>query len=232
MSRTDKYKKSLVGSEVDLIPFMNLLAILIPALLISTEYIKVATIAVSSPRIGPKAEAVEKTDEKPPLNLTLAVSSLGIYIASANNVLPGSEEQTAQTGPTIPKVNVKVYKGRNSQGRSVELMRIWTHNGKKYTMGTHLMEEEELNSRLENYKNSSGPLQITEELDHNYPLLNEKLQVIKKAFPDEKQVMLSSDPNILFTTIIRVMDTSRSFINDANEKEFLFPQVVLTAGVV
>lgn len=233
MARTDKYKKTGGSSEVDLLPFMNLLAILIPALMISTEYIKIATIDVSSPRIGPKSEAVEKTDEKPPLNLNIVASSLGLYIASANNTLPGAEEQAAD-GPTIPKVNVQVYKGMTN-GKQKELLRVWGHKGKKFTYGAKEISSEELNQKLANLKKSTGgAIQQSDELDYNYPVLREKLIVIKEAFKDAKgndQVIISADPNIKFTTMIRIMDTARSRVNDAGEKEWLFPQVVLSAGV-
>ncbi len=233
MARTDKYKKVVDQGEVDLVPFMNLLAILIPALMISTEYIKIATIAVASPRIGPKAEAVQKPDENPPLNLSIMLSSNGMYIASANNVLPGAEQgATAQPGPTIPKVNVTVYRARDVSGKVKELARVWNYKGKKFNLGVREIVQEDFSHRLELLKEQYGSVQMSEELDFNYPALNEKLQVIKKAFKDEKQVIISADPQIPFKTVIRIMDASRSFTNDAGEKEFLFPQVVLSAGVV
>lgn len=234
MARTDKYKKMGQGKEVDLIPFMNLLAILIPALMISTEYIKIATIGVSSPNVGPSQPTKNQVDpdEKPPLNLNVVASSNGFYIASKNNVLPGQEEQAAAGGPTVAKVSVKVYRG-NENGRSKEILRVWTHEGRKYVYGAQEISDAELAEKLSNYKASLGSLQESEAIDYNYPLLREKLIVIKDAFKDRKgsdQVIISADPNIGFTTVIRIMDTARTYTKD-DEKKQLFPQVILSAGV-
>jgi len=234
MGRTDKYKKMAQGKEVDLIPFMNLMAILIPALMISTEYIKIATIGVSSPNTGPSTPSKEvDPDEKPPLNLNVVASSNGFYIASKNNVLPGQEEQAATGGPTVAKVSVKVYKA-NEMGKNKEILRVWSYQGKKYVYGAQYIEDSELSTKLAGYKANYGSLQESEAIDYNYPQLQDKLVVIKEAFKDRKgndQVIISADPNIGFTTVIRIMDTARSRVNEADEKEWLFPQVVLSAGV-
>lgn len=232
--RTDKYKKVSIGQEVDLVPFMNLLAILIPALMVSTEYIKIAMIAVSSPRIGPSTPTTQEQPDKPPLNLTVAISSLGFYIASSNNVLPGAEDQAAQAGPTIPKATVKVYKAKGEDGRVKEIMRVWDYKGKKYILGAAEVPGDKLQEMVEGHKASKPSLQVTEEMDHNYPALKEKLVNIKKSFENEKQVIISAEPNTKYTTIVRVMDAARKYKKeDKDEKEEgLFPVVVLSAGVV
>jgi biopolymer transport protein ExbD len=234
MARTDKYKKVDTGKEVDLIPFMNLLAILIPALLISTEYIKIATIGVASPRIGPKSEVVENTDEKPPLNLNIVASSLGFYIASQNTVLPGMEE--GKVGPTIEKVQVEVYRA-NVKGRTKEVSRVWTYKGKKYIYGSKMLTPEEYTEHLNNLKDANGgTLQSSQEMDYDYPALHDKLIEIKKAVTDVKgndQVIVSADPDVQFTSIIRIMDAARYYAtdDDPGKKLDLFPKVVLSAGV-
>ena len=171
MSRLDKYKRLGKGKEVNLIPFMNLLAILIPVLLVSTQYIKIATIAVSSPPFNPDRRIIEKTPDPPPLNLSVMIGSLGFYIASSETVFPegrgNPEDGQARRGPTIPKIEV-----------------------------------------------------------------DEKLRKIKKAFEREKQVTVAADPDVAFTSVVRVMDAARNYIDDKGEKRSLFPQIVLSAGVV
>jgi len=232
--RTDRYKKLATGKDVDLVPFMNLLAILVPALLVSTEYIKIAMIAVSSPRIGPSTPTTQEQPEKPPLNLTVAISSLGFYIASASNVLPGAEDQAAQTGPTVPKVTVKVYKARMADGKIKEMMRVWDYNGDKYLLGVNKIEPAALDTKINDIKIMNPSLQVTEELDHNYPALKDKLVKIKKDFENEKQIIVSAEPNTDFTTIIRVMDASRKYKKEPTDEKdnLMFPIVVLSAGVV
>lgn len=231
MARTDKYKKGMAQADVDLIPFMNLLAILIPALMISTEYIKIATIGVSSPRIGPSTPVAEQTDEKPPLNLNIVASSLGFYIASQNTVLPGQEE--GKVGPTIEKVKVDVYRA-NVKGRTKVVSRVWTHKGKHYILGAKELTSEEYNDHLEMLRSTYGAIQQSQEMDYDYPALREKLVEIKKAVTDVKgndQVIVSADPDVNFTNVVRIMDASRFYFNDAGEKQDLFPRVVLSAGV-
>ena len=233
-NRTDKYKKVGIAKEVDLVPFMNLLAILIPALMVSTEYIKIAMIAVSSPRIGPASQTKQEQPEKPPLNLTVAISSLGFYIASSDNVLSGAEDQAAQTGPTIPKATVKVYKAKSEDGRVREVMRVWNHKGKKYILGAAEIPGDRLQEMIDAHKASKPSLQITEEMDHNYPALKEKLVNIKKSFENEKQIIISAESNTKYTTIVRVMDAARKYKKEKKDEQEdnLFPVVVLSAGVV
>jgi len=201
---------------------------------VSTEYINIAIIAVSSPRIGPSTPTTQQQPEKPPLNLTVAISSLGFYVASSSNVLPGAEDQAAQVGPTVPKVTVKVYKAREANGKMKEVMRLWDYNGKKYILGSNEIDAAALETKINDLRAMNPSLQITEELDHNYPALKEKLINIKKDFKEEKQIIVSAEPNTNFTTIIRVMDASRKYkVEPTDEKEeFLFPIVVLSAGVV
>ncbi|MCB0156235.1 MAG: biopolymer transporter ExbD, partial [Anaerolineae bacterium] len=90
--------------ELNLTPMMNLIAILIPALLVSTVFVEIAVVNVSAPAIGaPSADQEEKPPDKPPLNLTVTVTDKGYTVAGAGGVL-GEEEAAAGGGPTIPLV--------------------------------------------------------------------------------------------------------------------------------
>ena len=66
--RLNRYKKLAEGNDMNLIP-MNLIALLIPTLMISTEYLKIATIAVSSPQGGPKNTAPADPNDEEKENL-------------------------------------------------------------------------------------------------------------------------------------------------------------------
>lgn len=46
---------------------------------------------------------------------------------------------------------------------------------------------------------------------HNYKKLSEVLQQVKKSFPDKKDIVLLSTPEVDYQTLVAVMDTSRSF---------------------
>ena len=84
--------------ELNLIPMMNLISLLIPCLLISMVFIEIATINVAAPAIGSDAAAEPPKDkpEKPPLNLTITVTDKGYTVAGSGGVLGGSDKAGAE----------------------------------------------------------------------------------------------------------------------------------------
>lgn len=89
-------------NELNLIPIMNLIIILIPALLLSAAFVQFAVINVSAPQIGSNSNEKPPEDDKPPLNLTVAVTDKGFTVAGTGAVL-GGQEGTEEAGPTVPK---------------------------------------------------------------------------------------------------------------------------------
>lgn len=150
--------------DLNLIPIMNLIVILIPALLLTSQFVLLAVINVSAPQIG-SGVAQTKPPKHKPLNLTIAVTSKGFTIAGTGGVL-GDQQQNG--GPTIPKI------------------------GEKY----------------------------------DYKALTKKLSEIKDGVPDANKVIISADPDIQYSIIVKVMDASRT-----DNGKLLFPIVVLSAGI-
>lgn len=96
-----KHKARLEDAkDLDLVPIMNLVTILIPFLLMAAQFVHLAVIDSTLPAIGPPVETTEKPDE-PPLNLTVIVTDQGYTVAGATAVLP---PPTGEGGPTIPCV--------------------------------------------------------------------------------------------------------------------------------
>lgn len=62
--------------------------------------------------------------------------------------------------------------------------------------------------------------------DFDWPGLTTCLQQVKRTFPDETQVTLSADPEIVYENLVNAMDAVRY----AGEDE-LFPDILLSAGV-
>jgi biopolymer transport protein TolR len=60
----------------------------------------------------------------------------------------------------------------------------------------------------------------------NFPALTQCLVTVHGTFPDERQSILTADPNIEFNDIIHAMDAMRS---DGTTE--LFPEIMLSAGV-
>ena len=91
--------------ELNLVPIMNLVTILIPFLIMAAEFVQLAVIDSTLPAIGPP-QPVEDQPEKPPLNLSLALTEKGITVLGADAVLyPDGAPQLAEgeeRPPTIP----------------------------------------------------------------------------------------------------------------------------------
>lgn len=64
---------------------------------------------------------------------------------------------------------------------------------------------------------------------YDYKQLQECLSKIKKSFPDEQRVIIMSEPKIQYSVVINIMDHSRE--KDVGKND-LFPEVVLSAGVI
>jgi biopolymer transport protein ExbD len=86
--------------EPNLTPVMNLMVVLIPLLLSSAEFIKIAILELNlPPAAGPVQEALQKPQEKiRTLDWTVSITDEGFFISSALAVLrPDGGE-----GPSIP----------------------------------------------------------------------------------------------------------------------------------
>lgn len=81
--------------ELDLVPIMNMVTILIPFLLLSVQFVSIAVIDSTLPAIGKPTEATEEPDEEK-LNLSVLITGKGYTIAGANAVLGDGD------GPGIP----------------------------------------------------------------------------------------------------------------------------------
>ncbi|MDP6945920.1 MAG: biopolymer transporter ExbD [Myxococcota bacterium] len=86
-----------VDADLNLVPIMAILVILIPVLLYAFTFFEVRVQAVAAPRLGP-AKKTEKKDEdkEKPLNLTVLVTKDGFAIKQQAELMEGEE-------PPIPK---------------------------------------------------------------------------------------------------------------------------------
>ena len=103
-------RRDTEAQELNLVPIMNLVTILIPFLLMAAEFVQLAVIDSTLPAIGPP-QPQEEEPEKPPLNLSLAVTGMGITVLGADAVLnpegagaPAApvEGEAAERPPTVP----------------------------------------------------------------------------------------------------------------------------------
>jgi biopolymer transport protein ExbD len=99
-----KKKKVEEGEvEANLIPIMNIMFLLIPALLLAMEVARFASINVSPPRFAATADQKEEKKKEKPLNLKVFIMDDG-YRVSASGQQAGAEAGKSQDSsrPTIP----------------------------------------------------------------------------------------------------------------------------------
>jgi biopolymer transport protein ExbD len=166
--------------DINIMPLMNIIMLLIPFLIMSAEFITIGIIEVTAPRLntGETTQSEPDKEKEKPLNLTISVTGRGYtlitrgdQISQGCDISPEAMNAPEKKLPTVPKIDDK----------------------------------------YDNLK------------------LRECLAKIKKVFPDEKRVIIMAEPKIQYQVIIEIMDHSREL---SIGKDDLFPQVVLSAGVI
>ncbi|MFB6351013.1 MAG: ExbD/TolR family protein [Bradymonadaceae bacterium] len=94
--RGNRRNRSNDGDDLNLTPFMNMVVILIPLLLLSVVFLKVGVINVSSPTIAPGPSHPPSKD----LGLTVGISESGFTISTRDKTIPAIED-CPDDGPTV-----------------------------------------------------------------------------------------------------------------------------------
>lgn len=171
------------NQDINLAPFMNMVVILIPLLLLSVVFVKVGVINITAPKLSTGPPSQEQPDpEEQPLNLTIAVNPKGFRIAATGATLP--ELQGCPTpGPTICL-----------EDQDADVAERFDRARELFQKGQTDEGEKALDEALSAY---------------NFPELYNQLVKIKKEYPDETVVNLSADPDVPYAAIVRVMDVAR-----------------------
>jgi len=196
--------------ELNLTPMMNLIAILIPALLVSTVFVEIAVINVSAPAIGTAPDQPPPKDkpDKPPLNLTVTITDKGFNIAGSGGVVDTIGKKTGgDKGPTIPIVQKEVSCQR--------FLDTWPPPRSK---------------NRDQPKCGVGEESRTFWV-YDRETLQKKFIELKDAFPEEKRMIIAAEEDIEFEAITDVMDTGRDMKSEGDERRELFPEVVLSPGL-
>lgn len=192
--------------ELDLTPMMNLIAILIPVLLVSTSFVEISVLNVSAPSIGGSASASAPKDkpDKPPLNLTLTITDKGYTLAGSGAVLPSSG---AGKGPTIPIIQTEVS--------CLEYEGDWPPPRVK-------------NQASPQCKKGDGKRMFWV---YDHRALVQRVMEIKDAFPDESRIVIAAEEEVEFEPIIKAMDATREYKDEGGQVRELFSEVVLSPGL-
>ena len=94
MARKSKYKEEV--EDLNLVPIMNLVLCLIPAVLFQTQLIKIGIIDVNPPQIASAPSTTPPDPDKKPLGLTLTIAPDKLVVGAADgqlsNVFPNKTE--------------------------------------------------------------------------------------------------------------------------------------------
>lgn len=192
--------------ELTLLPFMNLMTLLIPFLLASVQFVTLAVIDSSLPAIGQPKPSDSKKDEKPPLNLTIGITDEGFTVAGSAGVLgckgggAGGDEDKCTT---VPK-RVDGSYCQETQCKGVP--------GCTADAACH------------DYKALRDLVIRVKELDDDGDGTPD--------YDEEKNVIIAPNPDIPYYVLVGVMDSTRDFTPaGSSDKKDLFPNVVIAGGV-
>ena len=132
-------KRGAVAEELDLVPIMNLVTILIPFLLMAAQFVSYAVIDSTLPAIGPPQTIEDQEDEEEPLNLSVFITDKGFTVAGSAAVLKGEGggEEGEEKGPTIECRTPGCVYSREGDGPAeaydvMELRRLLTEIKEEY----------------------------------------------------------------------------------------------------
>jgi biopolymer transport protein ExbD len=88
--------------ELNLFPVMNMMVVLIPLLLSTTQFVKYGIIELNLPRAagGPVSQTALAKETQPGLDIAVSITSRGFYLSSSQAVL----RDPITGGPTIAKL--------------------------------------------------------------------------------------------------------------------------------
>jgi len=81
-----KGKRGAQAEDLDLVPIMNLVTILIPFLLMASSFVSLAVINSTLPAIGQESEPMDDTED-PPLSLKVAITDAGFVVQGNDELL-------------------------------------------------------------------------------------------------------------------------------------------------
>ena len=81
MAKHKKLRELFEAGDLNLLPIMNLICLLIPFLLLAAQFVKVGVIMVETPH---RSRVPGKPPPKQPLNLALIITDQGFYLKSKN----------------------------------------------------------------------------------------------------------------------------------------------------
>ena len=201
-----KRAKRRAGDKIEditlnLLPFMNLMTLLIPFLLLSASFITIAVIDSSLPAIGqPQPKDKLEEDKEPPLNLQIAITDEGFTVSGSSPLLGCGEGGTGDSENTCKQIPLN-----QDEAITVDLP------GGKSKSSTYCKETQ--------CGGVSSAGCIPDKQCHDFKALKELITSLKKPewkdgavkldYPEEENVILAPNNNIEYGILVGVMDATR-----------------------
>ena len=183
------YKPSLrrkseeLDMELDIRPVMNLMVVLIPLLIASAEWVRLGSIEInvppSSTGVGDEGDQAdnEEAEKEKKLGLSIAITDLGITIASPGAVLGSGENEE---GPTVPVLEDGKQDYEALKAKLIEIKKAITGKG---------------------FKDENRAV-ITAAGDIEYQVIVRVMDYLQTYENDEKTEILPLFPEVNFSKII------------------------------
>ncbi len=188
--------------NLNLNSMMDLFAVLIPALLMMSAVVEIATLNVASPAMDPENTPPPPQNDKPPLNLMVTVLESGYVLFAEGAPIGGGDPLR----PNIPLVEVSVgcsrYRGTRPPPRTKNQDRAACEKKGGAEKMTFLM--------------------------YDVATLASKVIELKTTHPDERRITIQPGPGVEYESIIDVMDATRDVKEESGEIRLLFDEVLIS----
>lgn len=179
MSRPSK-RPDRQSSDINLAPFMNMVVILIPLLLLSVVFVQVGVFNVSTDLVTPEGSTTEPPEERERIGLAIGASGARVTVGKAvMEPIDGCDPE----GPTVcldeDAGDVrKIFGEIRDAAREGDDRRVQT-----------LVDE-----AMQSY---------------DFRSIYNVLAEVKEQHPDEERLVITADPDVPYAVLVRAMDIAR-----------------------
>jgi biopolymer transport protein ExbB/TolQ/biopolymer transport protein ExbD len=197
------------AADTDVTPMLNLMVMLIPFLLTSSEFVKIGAIELKLPEAsqqGGGGGGGEPELQNQKLDVGVVVTSKGFTLF---NYFKGQEVQSPSTEPDIPLVN--------GEYNYVEL------NAK--------LAEVKRKTLLEILKANVGAVPENANLYQLFRAYSKQDLSVNSVFLDHESIKIVAEEKIKYETVVKVMDAARG-TRTPDGNVTMFPNVSIAGGIV
>ncbi|MBN1980359.1 MAG: MotA/TolQ/ExbB proton channel family protein [Chitinivibrionales bacterium] len=206
-------------ADTDVTPMLNLMVILIPVLLTSSEFVKVGSIDLVLPQseaVGEEAgdENGAGAQEEVKLDLGVVITKNGFSLLHYFKDEAKAATVSAESQPGGKNVDIPLKDG--------------TYDFGKLTAELSKVKQKALFEVMRMYGTA---VKQTMSIDELYALYRQKNPEASKTFPDIEDIKIVAEEQIQYQTVVSTMDAARG-IKTAAGFITMFPNVAIAGGIV